>query len=101
LQLFAHKPCETVWNEITFTHFIFIQNLRSGYLYMLKIYELFLTNFNLYFQFNRWEQIHVDRGAWQPDCNVLICAKTESVKNIFSKKVRTLFVGGGIQGSWG
>jgi hypothetical protein len=35
----------------------------------------------------------VERGAWQPDCNVLISAKglseTDSVKNIFSKKVRT------------
>jgi hypothetical protein len=44
----------------------------------------------------------VDRGAWLSDCNVLICAKglseTESIKNIFPKKVRTLFVGGGMLG---
>lgn len=37
----------------------------------------------------------MDGGALQPDCNVLICAKslpeTESVQNIFSKKFRTLW----------
>lgn len=45
----------------------------------------------------------MDEGAWQSDCNVLICAKDlseiESVKYIFSKKFRTLFEGGCMLGS--
>jgi len=60
-------------------------------------------NLSLYFQFNRKEKILVDGGTWQSDCNVLICAKglseTESVKNTFSKKFRTLFVGDCMLGS--